>query len=163
MKRSARNRTRAAGFTMLECVVAILVINLTIAGFLKLLSGQDAQLKIARDHLAREDTFRMRPHADPLARALGMPATLDAPVQAVQPPQRATRYQVRVVDWWRSVEPERFRVVFERTETPEKEKQPEQAKESGGSKPDMKAKSDSGKKSNASKSGGSSPKRGGRG
>lgn len=110
-----RNPKRASesGFTMLECVVAILVINLTIAGLLRLLQGQDEQLKLAREQLEIKEVVRMQPHPDPMARALGMPALVNAPPTMVQDPKVRSLYEVKVVDWWRGVEPGRFRVVFD--------------------------------------------------
>ncbi|MAW59782.1 MAG: hypothetical protein CMJ94_02980 [Planctomycetes bacterium] len=107
---SARN----AGFTLLECVVAILVINLTIAGLLRLLHGQDKQLAVAREQLELKEVVELHPHPDPLARALGMPAQIGQPTVGITPRRSVGLYEVEIVDWWRGVEPGRMRVVFER-------------------------------------------------
>jgi len=100
---------------MLECVVAILVINLTIAGLLQLLRGQDQQLKLAREELEIKEVVRLHPHPDPMARALGMPALVNKELVAIDEAEVRGLYEVKVVDWWRGVEPGRFRVVFEQT------------------------------------------------
>jgi prepilin-type N-terminal cleavage/methylation domain-containing protein len=103
------------GFTLLECVVAILVINLTIAGLLQLLRGQDQQLTLARVQLEMKEVVRLHPHPDPMARVLGMPALRDQELVATEDAKLRGPYEVKVVDWWRGVEPGRFRVVFEQT------------------------------------------------
>lgn len=107
---------------MLECVVAVLVINLTIAGLLQLLRGQDQQLKHAREQLELKEVVRLQPHPDPLARALGAPALMDQPTVAVVEQRPASLYEVTIVDWWRGVEPGRMRVVFETKEREEPER-----------------------------------------
>jgi hypothetical protein len=106
---------RQGGFTMLECVVAILVINLTIAGLLQLLRGQDQQLQLAREQLEIKEVVRLHPHPDPMARALGMPALMNTELVAIEAAKVRGLYEVKVVNWWRGVEPGRFRVVFEQT------------------------------------------------
>ena len=105
---------RNAGFTLLECVVAILVINLTIAGLLRLLHGQDKQLAVAREQLELKEGVELYPHPDPMARALGMPARVGQPMLGITPRRSVGLFQVEIVDWWRGVEPGRMRVVFER-------------------------------------------------
>lgn len=94
--------------------MAILVINLTIAGLLKLLAGQDKALHSAREQLELAEQLHLRPHSDPLARALGMPAEVSSEAEVAPPIESAGIYELELVDWSRQLNPARLRVVFER-------------------------------------------------
>lgn len=115
VKRSTPKASQKSGFTMLECVVAILVINLTIAGLLQLLRGQEKQLSVAREQLEIKEVVRLRAHPDPIARALGMPALVDSDHLALDLGKTRGIFELEIIESWRGVEPARFRVVFEQS------------------------------------------------
>lgn len=100
---------------MLECVVAILVVNLIVAGLLQLLRSQDAQLTHAREGLEIKEVVNLRPHPDPMARALGMPALVDSDHLNLNLEKTRGVFEVEIIESWRGVNPGRFRVVFEQS------------------------------------------------
>lgn len=66
----------AAGFTLLECEVALLVLGLVILGLLRATSDHERLLNTLDDLPGVESVRWVRPTDDALARALGRPAAL---------------------------------------------------------------------------------------
>jgi hypothetical protein len=109
-------------FTMVECVVAILVINLTIAGMFKLLKLQERQVAEAEGWLRKDPVYYLNPDPDPMARALGKPASLDAAPVARTWREEALPYDVRITGYKFDLQPLVLQVEFEQTDAkPEEE------------------------------------------
>mgnify|MGYP003961613449 CR=1 FL=1 len=113
-----RRVARRAGFTMVECVIAIMVINLTIAGLFKLLKLQETQVAEAEGWLAKNPIYYLNPDPDPLSRALGKPASLDqAPIARVQITQTKL-FEVQILTYKFDLNPVAMTVVFEQRDSP---------------------------------------------
>jgi len=70
-----RNRD-VAGFTLLECEVALIVLGLVIFGLLRATSEHEVLLSTLDELTEPRNVRWVRPADDPLARALGRPAEL---------------------------------------------------------------------------------------
>lgn len=105
-----------SGFTMVECVVAILVINLTIAGMFKLLKLQEKQVAENEGWLKKNPIYYLNPDPEPLARALGKPASLDESPMARGWKPDSLPYTVRIIDYRFELDPAVLRVEFEQRE-----------------------------------------------
>ncbi|MBC8405385.1 MAG: hypothetical protein H8E15_09175 [Planctomycetes bacterium] len=113
-----RRLGRSVGFTMVECVIAIMVINLTIAGLFQLLKLQEKQVAEAEGWLSKNPIYYLNPDPDLLSRALGKPASLDiAPVARVQPTQ-AKMFEVQILTYQLDLNPLAMTVVFEQRDSP---------------------------------------------
>lgn len=108
-----RERGGERGFTMLECVMAVLVVNLVIAGMLSLLRGQEQQLLHVEEQLELSGSWYVQPHPDSLARRLGHPARLhlEPELELVLP--RVPVFLLDVRDVLREPSAPSLEVVFE--------------------------------------------------
>lgn len=112
-----RTNPPRAGFTLLECMVAIVILNLLLIGMVKLIGGHHQVLDSVDDWSYGAPVYYVVPDPDPLARAIGVAATLEA-----DPPSRVHRveeaaYDVTVLEVWRDLEPPRSIAVFRQTAT----------------------------------------------
>ena len=107
---------RQDGFTMVECVVAIMIINLTIAGMFQLLKLQERQVTEAEGWLKKNPVFYLNPDPDPIARALGKPASLDENAIARNWKDEVLPYEVRIIDFRFELDPAILKVEFEQAE-----------------------------------------------
>jgi len=67
-----------AGFTMIEVMVAVVLLNLLVVGVVKLFIGQNAMVEDLEGWAEGEPVLYLVPDRDPLARQLGMPANLSS-------------------------------------------------------------------------------------
>ena len=74
-RRSTRN-SECRGFTMTELLAAIVVFNLLIAGLVKLFIGQNSMVEDLEGWAEGEPVWYISQEADPMARALGIPASM---------------------------------------------------------------------------------------
>jgi hypothetical protein len=107
------DQDQVSGFTMLECVVAILIINLTIVGMFNLLKGQEQRVIEVEKWLKDDLVLFVNPDPEPLARILGKPASLDPAPQPTFETAQATPYEVRVLEVQRELSPASLAVLFE--------------------------------------------------
>jgi hypothetical protein len=98
---------------MLECVVAILIINLTIVGMFNLLKGQEQRVRGVEKWLEKTPVFFVNPDPEPLARILGKPASLDPFPQLNAEVSRTNPFQIRVIEVRRELAPASLAAVFE--------------------------------------------------
>lgn len=108
-----RDRKDQRGFTMLECVMAVLVVNLIIAGMLSLFRGQEKQLLYVEERLGLEGTWYVQPHPDSLARRLGHPARLRVEPELEWAAPRVPAFALDVHDVLREANEPSLEVVFE--------------------------------------------------
>ncbi len=64
------------GFTMVELLCAIVVLNLLVAGLAELFRGQNQMVNSLEEWCEGHPVFYVVPQKDPMSRYLGVPATL---------------------------------------------------------------------------------------
>lgn len=118
---SSSPERNGAGFTLLECMVAVLVLNLVVLGMIQLVKGHQEVLDGVDDWTYGDPVLHVVQDPDPLARALGVPATLAVdPGMTIHVPAEGP-YEVTVTKVWRELDPPRTTAVFEQNVAEKKE------------------------------------------
>ncbi len=101
------------GFSLLECMVAILILNLTIAGMFRLINTQENEVAEVEDWMTDGKTWYLIPDPEPLARTLGKPATLAAAPAKPSKPEEGGIYEVSVLHWDKDIKQNQVAAVFQ--------------------------------------------------
>ena len=94
---SDRRRPEPAGFSLLECLVALLILGGSVLGVLRLVLAHQAVLVDAEAWALGEPDYYLAPVPDELQRTLGRPAHLAATPPAVTPPSSPPMQTVTVL------------------------------------------------------------------
>ena len=109
---SRLERGARAGFTLLECLVAILILNAAVLGMVRLVSGHHQALDEVDDWSYGDPVYYLVPDPDPMARALGGAAALSVdPPSEVHVPS-AQPYEVTVLDTFQDLAPVKSSAIF---------------------------------------------------
>jgi len=111
------------GFTMVELLAAIVVFNLMIVGLVKLFIGQNSMVEDLEGWAEGEPVWYIEQEADPMARALGIPASLsekrNKSNKVVDP--SSTPYFVEVLNVERFAASNSASVVFQQVKVDDEE------------------------------------------
>ncbi|MBC8328561.1 MAG: prepilin-type N-terminal cleavage/methylation domain-containing protein [Planctomycetes bacterium] len=114
---SSPRRRAAGGFTLLECLVAILILSLLVLGMVRLVSGHHEVLDSVDDWSYGDPVLYLVQDTDPMARAIGTPAALSVdPPQTVHVASKGA-YDVTVLETFRDLDPPRSGAVFRLVES----------------------------------------------
>lgn len=95
-------RRKNAGFTMMELMCAIVVLNLLVAGLVTLFQGQNHMVNSLEEWCEGEPVLYIAQDGDPIARSLGVPALLSKTSVVAQPLPRDSGgeedYEVSVLE-----------------------------------------------------------------
>jgi len=92
-------KTDAAGFTLVECQIAVLMLTLVLLGFMHLNGAHERLVADMESWLADDPTYYVEKHDDELMRILGAPAWLaTVPPTPLSPPPSPDAYDVYVLD-----------------------------------------------------------------
>lgn len=118
MSRLERMR-REGGFTMVELLCAIVVLNLLVAGLTTLFLGQNQMVNSLEEWCEGEPEIHLAAEPDPMARGLGVPATLTTgpggPVRGLE----ETPFEVKILSVQRRISKEKATAVFLQVEVEE--------------------------------------------
>ncbi|MGB0953158.1 MAG: type II secretion system protein [Planctomycetota bacterium] len=133
-QRSLQRRHRNAGFTMIELMCAIVVLNLLVAGLVTLFQGQNHMVNSLEEWCEGEPVLYIAQDSDPLARSLGIPATLSKDAVQAQPlPQGFTGgsdYEVSVLEVKRRFGKSEASALFKQEEVEEEDGDEDDARKS---------------------------------
>lgn len=76
LKRETNRMESRNGFTMVELLCAIVVLNLLVAGFANMYRGQNKTVNSIEEWSEGDPVFYVVPNPNEMARTLGVPATL---------------------------------------------------------------------------------------
>lgn len=133
------SKHQASGFTMVELMCAIVVLNLLVAGLVTLFQGQNHMVNSLEEWCEGEPVLYLQQDSDPLARSLGIPAILSKDMSVPRPLPRdleeSDTYEVEVLEVKRRFGKSEASALFEQREV-EGEEEDEDGEEDG--KPDGK-------------------------
>lgn len=127
--KSARNAPHLrAGFTVMEVVIAVVLLNLLVAGVVKLFIGQNSMVESLEGWAEDEPVLYVVPDVDPLARRLGVPAALAAerPPRGRGAPVDDSPYVLELLDLERLPETDAVMLTLRQVENPEYEEEEEE-------------------------------------
>jgi len=105
------------GFTMIEVMVAVVLLNLLVVGIVKLFIGQNAMVEDLEGWAEGEPVLYFAQDANPVARQLGIPAQLTPTRPPLLPiGVNPTPYLLEVQDLRRMPEADALIVVVQQTE-----------------------------------------------
>lgn len=115
-KLPANSRLRN-GFTMIEVMVAVVLLNLLVVGIVKLFIGQNAMVEDLEGWAEGEPVLYFAQDANPVARQLGIPAQLTPTRPPLLPKSVSpTPYLLEVQNLQRMPEADALIVVVKQTE-----------------------------------------------
>lgn len=127
MSRPRRMR-REDGFTMVELLCALVVLNLLVAGITKLFLGQNQMVNSLEEWCEGEPEIHLALEPDPMARGLGVPATLTTAAGGPVRGLKKTPYEVKILSIQRRISKEQATAVFHQVEVEVEEEDDDKGK-----------------------------------